>query len=61
MQPNFGSTHLSRAHIPIPPLLERERIVAKVKDLVSHCDELETKLMHAEKASEELVENLLNG
>ncbi|KAF5428557.1 type I restriction enzyme, S subunit [Candidatus Methanomarinus sp.] len=41
MQPNFGSTHLSRVYIPIPPLEEQKRIVNKVYRLMALCDELE--------------------
>ena len=41
MQPNFGSTHLSRIYIPIPPLAEQCRIVAKIDELMARCDELE--------------------
>jgi type I restriction enzyme S subunit len=57
MQPNFGSTHLSRIYIPLPPLPEQHRIVAKIDQLMALCDQLEanidtathqqTKLLHA--------------
>ncbi|WP_321431338.1 restriction endonuclease subunit S [uncultured Methanolobus sp.] len=42
MQPNFGSTHLSRIYIPLPPLAEQKRIVAKVDQLMELCDQLES-------------------
>jgi type I restriction enzyme, S subunit len=41
IQPNFGSTHLSRIYIPIPPLAEQHRIVAEIDRLMARCDELE--------------------
>ncbi|KAF5421707.1 MAG: type I restriction enzyme, S subunit [Candidatus Methanocomedens sp.] len=43
MQPNFGSTHLGRVYIPIPPLEEQKRIVAKADQLMAHCDQLEAR------------------
>lgn len=43
MQPNFGSTHLSKVLFPLPPLAEQARIVAKVEELMALCDALETR------------------
>ncbi|HEY4425738.1 MAG TPA: restriction endonuclease subunit S [Pyrinomonadaceae bacterium] len=41
--------------IPLPPLAEQKRIVAKVNQLMSLCDELEIELRRADAASEKLV------
>ncbi|WP_146199858.1 restriction endonuclease subunit S [Methanospirillum stamsii] len=43
MQPNFGSTHLSRVYIPLPPIPEQKRIVEKVDSLMALFDDLEAK------------------
>lgn len=56
IQPNFGSTHLGRVYIPIPPLAEQRRIVAKVDELMALVDALETQLATARTTAEKLME-----
>jgi type I restriction enzyme S subunit len=46
--------------LPIPPLDEQNRIVAKVNQLTSLCDELEAKLRQAEADSEKLMNAAVN-
>jgi type I restriction enzyme S subunit len=41
IQPNFGSTHLNRVYIPIPPLEEQKAIVEVVNQLFVEIEELE--------------------
>lgn len=60
MQPNFGSTHLNKVVFPLPPLAEQHRIVAKVDELMTLCDQLENQHSNAIVAHEKLVCYLLN-
>lgn len=59
LQPNFGSTHLSRAYIALPPIEEQHRIVAKVDELMAFCDQLEQTQSDNIAAHAQLVEALL--
>lgn len=54
-QANFNGTKLANTAIPLPPLVEQKRIVAKVNQLMSLCDELNAKLRQAEADSEKLM------
>ena len=45
--------------IPIPPLEEQHRIVAKVDELMALCDQLESRHYNAAEAHEKLVSHLL--
>lgn len=45
--------------IPIPPLAEQKRIVAKVEELMALCDHLETELSSAKTESSRLLESVL--
>jgi type I restriction enzyme S subunit len=46
--------------VPIPPLAEQHRIVAKVDELMSLCDQLEELQTHGVEAHQVLVETLLS-
>lgn len=48
--------HISECEIPIPPLKEQKRIVAKVDQLMALCDALEAKLNQVRQQSEKLME-----
>ncbi|MDM8347396.1 restriction endonuclease subunit S [Pseudomonas sp. sp1636] len=51
---------LNNAVIPLPPLAEQHRIVAKVDELMALCDRLEAQQTDAESAHAQLVQELLD-
>ena len=46
--------------IPLPPLAEQHRIVAKVDELMALCDQLEAQLTTTEADSRRLLEAVLH-
>ena len=46
--------------VPVPPLAEQHRIIAKVNELMAVCDQLETQLNIAQSESRRLLEAILN-
>lgn len=58
-QPNVNGNALKNLTIPIPPLQEQHRIVAKVDELMALCDELEQEETNHLKSHQLLVETLL--
>ena len=62
--PDLGLGEIKAFQIPLPPLAEQKRIVAKVDQLMTLCDALETKLTASETQSTQLlsaaVHHLLN-
>jgi type I restriction enzyme S subunit len=53
---SLGLDDIRGVIIPLPPLKEQKRIVAKVNQLMSLCDELETKLTQSVTDSEKLID-----
>lgn len=50
---------LKESWIPLPPLAEQHRIVAKVDELMALCDQLETSLTNADETRKKLLDALL--
>jgi type I restriction enzyme S subunit len=54
-QPNVNATAIKAMPLPLPPLAEQRRIVAKVEHLMKLCDDLEAKLHRAETTAAKLA------
>lgn len=59
-QPNLNLGKIKSKVLPLPPLSEQHRIVAKVGALMALCDRLETALTEADTARTRLLEALLH-
>jgi len=60
MQMNVSQVKLKAIPVPLPPLAEQHRIVAKVDALMALCDRLEAALTTADTARAHLLEALLH-
>jgi type I restriction enzyme S subunit len=58
-QANVNGTALKNMLIPLPPLAEQHRIVAKVDELMGLCDRLEANLTTTDDTRRRLLEALL--
>lgn len=58
-QANVNGTSLKNMLVPLPPLAEQHRIVAKVDELMDLCDRLETSLTSASANRHQLLDALL--
>lgn len=54
-QPNLSSANLRRFEIPVPPLAEQHRIVAKVNELMAMCDQLDAARTRREATRDQLA------
>ena len=59
-QPKLALKRVAGARIPLPPLAEQQRIVAKVDQLMGLCDQLEAQLTTTKADSRRLLEAVLN-
>jgi type I restriction enzyme S subunit len=57
---NLNADKVRELPIPIPPLVEQQRIVDKVDELMSLCDKLEAEKFNNLKTHQSLVKTLLN-
>ena len=59
-QPNVNGQTLGKMAVPLPPLAEQHRIVAKVDELMALCDEMEVRLTTTAATRGQLLEASLN-
>ncbi len=59
-QPNLSAADLGKFLVPLPPLPEQHRIVAKVDELMALCDQLEQQTEASLTAHQTLVQTLLD-
>jgi type I restriction enzyme S subunit len=56
---HFNTKSVATMPLPLPPLAEQHRIVAKVDELMAICDQLETKITATEHDSRSFLESVL--
>jgi type I restriction enzyme S subunit len=56
---NLNAEKVRRLQVPLPPLAEQHRIVAKVDELMALCDQLEYNLTSATNIRSDLLDALL--
>ena len=59
-QPNISKIKIIRKPFPLPPLAEQHRIVAKVDELLTLCDELEAGVVSTNEIRAHLLESFLH-
>lgn len=58
-QNNISVTQAHNMKIPLPPLSEQQRIVAKLDELMQYCDELEVSIKESQTQNELLLQQVL--
>ncbi len=58
-QPALNGIKISNTVFPLPPLSEQHRIVAKLEQLMRHCDELEQSIKQSQIQNEQLLQQVL--
>ena len=59
-QPNISLTNTRDFPVPIPPLAEQKRIVARVEELMRLCDALEAQLSQSRTLGAHLLDSTLH-
>ena len=59
-QANFSGSKLANSVVPLPPIAEQQRIVAKVEELMHWCDDLESRLAASDTTGAHILDAILN-
>ena len=59
-QKNINLGILNAVLIPLPPLAEQQRIIVRIDELMTLCDQLESQINTTQSNSQKLLESLLN-
>ena len=57
--PQINNKDIGPLVVPLPPLAEQQRIVAKVDELMAICDQLEAQITATEQDSRRFLESVL--
>ena len=57
--PGIGRENILDKYFPLPPLVEQHRIVAKLEQLMQHCDALEQRIRESRRLAEQLLQTAL--
>jgi type I restriction enzyme S subunit len=57
--PVFGMKKAREMPVPLPPLAEQQRIVAKLGQLLGHCDALEQRIQESRRLAGQLLQTAL--
>src|SRR5699024_825598 len=60
-QPNLSASSVKKYAFPLPPLEEQKRIVNKINELFTWCDDLKSTLNRSQQTDQRLLEALVNG
>lgn len=58
IQPNFGYAHYSRICLPLPPLEEQKRIVAKIEELMPYVEKYDKAYSEVERLNKKFPEDM---
>jgi type I restriction enzyme S subunit len=59
-QPKLALKRIRSTVFPLPPLQEQKRIIQKIDELFTWCDNLKTNLIHSQQTDRELLEAFVN-